>query len=72
MDGRHPEALTYTARQAADVLGVSVRTVRRMIASGSLPVLTGIGRRTLIPRAALRYWIANQTMMGGTSHVPHE
>lgn len=71
MNGRQPqEPLVYTVPQVAALLGLGVRTVRRMVADGELPVLTGVGRRTLIPRTPLRLWIENNTQGGNNSHVP--
>jgi excisionase family DNA binding protein len=46
---RIPEALALSKLQAARVLGVSLRTVDRLIALKQLPVRR-LGRRVLIPR----------------------
>jgi excisionase family DNA binding protein len=45
-------AMTYSIAETADRLGVSARTVRRMIAGGRLPTVT-LNRRRRIPAAAL-------------------
>lgn len=48
--------LALTSREAADSLGVSVRTIERMVASGTLQTIQGMGR-TLIPTAALESYV---------------
>ncbi len=52
MDKERPASQVYTANEAATILGVSPRTIRRRAADGSLPSieLRGIVR---IPRAAI-------------------
>ncbi|WP_091241133.1 helix-turn-helix domain-containing protein [Klenkia soli] len=45
-------AAVVTVAQAADLLGVDVRTVSRAMNNGDLPVLR-VGRRLLIPRLPL-------------------
>lgn len=47
------EQLAYRPREAARLLGVDERTVRRLIASGRLRCIRPSARLTLIPRAAL-------------------
>ena len=49
---RVPEALALSKPEAARMLGVSVRTVDRLIALRELPVRR-LGRRVLIPRQSL-------------------
>lgn len=39
--------------QAAQYLGVSPRMIGRLVAAGRLPKVRHLGRRVLIPRAAL-------------------
>jgi excisionase family DNA binding protein len=56
-----PECLTYTAPQAAVVLGTSATTVRRLVDQGVLPVVPHMGDRRLIPRAAVEALVANET-----------
>lgn len=41
----------------AQRLGISLRTVRRMIERGELPVIK-VGRRTLVELAEVRKWLA--------------
>jgi excisionase family DNA binding protein len=50
---RVPEALALSKVEAAQMLGVSVRTVDRLIALKELPVRR-LGRRVLIPRNGLQ------------------
>ena len=49
---RPVERLTMTKQEAADRLGVSERTVHRLISDGRLNVLR-VGRRVLVPVQAL-------------------
>jgi excisionase family DNA binding protein len=49
---RTPEALALSKVEAAQLLGVSLRTVDRLIALKQLPVRR-LGRRVLIPRNSL-------------------
>ena len=49
---RVPEALALSKLEAARMLGVSLRTVDRLIALKHLPVRR-LGRRVLIPRNSL-------------------
>jgi len=51
--GRATEALAMSKVEAAQMLGVSVRTVDRLIALKELPVRR-LGRRVLIPRNSLQ------------------
>lgn len=50
---RVSEALTLSKVQAAQMLGISLRTIDRLIAMKQLPVRR-LGRRVLIPRDGLR------------------
>lgn len=50
---RTPEALALSKLEAARMLGVSVRTVDRLIALKQLPVRR-LGRRVLVPRNSLQ------------------
>jgi excisionase family DNA binding protein len=50
---RIPEALALSKLDAARMLGVSIRTVDRLIALKQLPVRR-LGRRVLIPRNSLQ------------------
>ena len=50
---RVPEALTLSKVEAARMLGISLRTIDRLIAMKQLPVRR-LGRRVLIPRDGLR------------------
>lgn len=48
-----------TARQVADLIQVSLRTVRRLIADGRLPVVR-IGRSVRISKAAVEVLLTEQ------------
>ena len=53
---RMPEPLALSKVEAAHVLGVSVRTVDRLIALKQLPIRR-FGRRVLIPRNGLKTFL---------------
>jgi excisionase family DNA binding protein len=54
-----------TKQEAAEMLGVSLRTVDRLIALKELQVRR-LGRRVLVPRSALEaLWKAQATGLGG-------
>jgi excisionase family DNA binding protein len=56
------ERLAYSYLEAAEKLGgISVRTIRRLVASGALPVLRVLSR-VLIPAEALRAYVAAGTI----------
>ena len=48
-----PEILAFSKLEAARMLGVSLRTVDRLIAMKQLPVRR-LGRRVLVPRSGLQ------------------
>jgi excisionase family DNA binding protein len=50
--GVPPEVMAYNVREAAELVHVSERTIRRAIASGSLRAVR-IGRAVRVPREAL-------------------
>jgi excisionase family DNA binding protein len=50
------EAMALTKRDAAQMLGVSLRTIERLIALKELPVRR-LGRRVLIPRTSLENFL---------------
>lgn len=58
------ERLAYTAGETADLLGVSVMTVYRMVENGTLPFKRLEGRvkggkgRIIIPVDALKKWLS--------------
>lgn len=58
-------AAVVTIAEAAELLGVDVRTVSRAMNNGDLPALR-VGRRLLIPRLPLL------THLGVLPHVPAE
>ncbi|AEM72922.1 helix-turn-helix domain-containing protein [Caldicellulosiruptor acetigenus] len=50
------EKMTYTPKEAAQVLGISLTTVFKLIKQKKIPVIR-IGRKVLIPKAKLKDWI---------------
>ena len=52
------EALTYTPKELADALKVSVRTLRRLDAAGRLPLPTKIGRSLRWRCTEIEAWLA--------------
>jgi excisionase family DNA binding protein len=55
------DSAVHSLQEVAEKLGVSPRTLARLIASGELPSLT-IGRRRLIRSAALEAWLEAREM----------
>jgi len=53
------EKLTFTIRETADVLGISVKSAYDAAARGELPSCR-IGRRIVVSRTALDEWLAGQ------------
>jgi excisionase family DNA binding protein len=47
------QRLTYSVREVAELLGISERSLRNQIKTGTFPVrpLPGTGRRKVLPRA---------------------
>lgn len=60
--------LAYSAKQAATLLGLSEWTIYRYAHSGRLPSMR-VGRRLLIPRAALEQYLAQEA---AASLVPQD
>ena len=54
------ETLLWTFKETAKQLGVSVRTVQRLVKTGGLPHVT-MGRLCRIPASAVRDWVENKT-----------
>lgn len=64
--------VSYSLVEAARVLGVSPKTVQRLISAGSLRSFT-VGRRRLVSAADLIALVArdnNETARHGAKHVP--
>jgi excisionase family DNA binding protein len=53
------ERVLITPAEAAEVLGISVRTVYRVIRRGDLPVVR-VGRCPRIPVKAMNRWVDSQ------------
>jgi len=51
-----PERLAYSVPEAAALMSLSERTVRALVASGTLPCCR-VGRRVLITRAAIEEFL---------------
>lgn len=49
--------LGYSPADAAEAVGVSETTIRRLVAEGHLPVVPHLGRRIVIPIDRLREWV---------------
>lgn len=45
--------LAYSVREAAEQLGCSTWSIYRAVSNGEIPVVPFVGRRVLIPAAAL-------------------
>jgi excisionase family DNA binding protein len=56
-------ALLIGVREAARLLGIGRDTAYTLIREGRLPAIH-IGRRVLVPRAALERWIDDETSQG--------
>ena len=59
-----PPRLTLRPREAAEVLGVSERTLRELMRSGEIPYAK-ISRAVLIPVQGIEDFIARHTQKGG-------
>jgi excisionase family DNA binding protein len=55
------ERLTVTAREAAEMLGVSRRFIYELVASGRLPRVPHLGSRVLIPKHAVTALVESAT-----------
>lgn len=58
---RHPVPLARDVPTTAHMIGVSERTVDELIRTGELPRLDGVGRRRLVPTAAIEAWVERNT-----------
>ena len=54
-----PDSLAIPVSDAADLIGISRSKAYAMAADGELPTVR-IGRKTLIPMAELRQWLADR------------
>jgi len=59
----HERPLVVSAREAANLLGVSPRTIWSLTASGELPHAR-IGRRVVYPVAELEQWLESRSRDG--------
>ena len=51
-----PEPLTYTVRQVAKLLGLSLGSTYALVRDGTIPA-TRLGNRWLIPRTRFHAWL---------------
>lgn len=56
---RHLAPRVVTATEAGRLLGVSERTIRRLIEDGRLPTVPHVGDRVLVPVAAIDAFVAD-------------
>jgi excisionase family DNA binding protein len=64
------EPVTYTVREVAKLLGISLGSTYALVRDGTIPA-TRLGGRWLIPRARFHAWldgVAEQTAATGTEH----
>jgi excisionase family DNA binding protein len=54
---RGPQRATLSPRETVAITGISEKTTYKMLRAGQMPFIR-IGRRYLIPRAALTRWLA--------------
>jgi excisionase family DNA binding protein len=54
------ERKVYTAKEVAQVLGLSSKTIHRMIASGILPCMNLGGQTVRIPKEKFDQWFQEQ------------
>lgn len=57
------DKLTYSAREAAAALGVSLPTFYELAARDDFPVVR-VGRRVLVPVEGLRAWLSREASRG--------
>ena len=58
--------LVYTTNEASEILGVSSKTITRMVNDGRLPRLQGM-RNILIPVKPLEQWVTDNTVYNPAS-----
>ena len=51
------ERLGYSVKETAGTLGISDKTVRRLIQEGRIPAVRIGSRRLLVPRSAILRWL---------------
>lgn len=57
---QEPQPLAVDVRGAAQMIGLSPRSIQALIKAGELPSFT-VGRRRLLPVEGLRRWIESRT-----------
>ena len=59
------DRLVLTVKETAQILGVSVATVSKLVKTGQLPAIR-LGKRTVrIPKAALEQWLVDTALRKG-------
>ncbi len=61
------DRLTWTVREAAEVLGVCENSLRERIRRGELPGVVRLGRRILISKSALMRFLCGKEEQNGES-----
>ena len=64
MDSSSGESLTMSVREAARLLGIGRDSAYSLVRQGVIPVIR-VGRRLLVPRAALVRWVERQAEQRG-------
>ena len=64
------DRLTYTVKEAASVVGIGRTAAYEAVRTGALPSIR-IGRRILIPKAALDRWLSTPRPGQGDRDDPH-
>jgi excisionase family DNA binding protein len=59
---RADDPFAYSVGEVAIRFSISERTVRRLIASGTLPSVRA-GRRRLVPHGAVRAWLSGEALV---------
>ena len=60
-------ALTMSAQEVAEAVGIDVKTFRRAVARGEAPAGGTVGRRRLWARDAIERWVSSGFKMEGVA-----
>ena len=60
MESNHNNKLCYSVKEAASAIGLSTRTIGKLVKSGLLPVVR-VGKRVLIPAEAIQSWLVAES-----------
>ena len=64
LEDEEPQKLAYNLKEAAEALALSAASVSNLIRSGQIRAVR-IGRRVIIPRAALEEFLAKEATVTG-------